>query len=88
MLVHRSFEDDTAFTFFFTQAFFIMIEDHIIDFGKSLGFKDSLVWRVVGLFWTVCMIGATCENWTGSVIRHGMWIHDREVDWFGIGPKI
>lgn len=86
MLVHRSFEDDAAFVTFLSQAVIIMIEDHLIDIGKSLGFKDSAVWRTVGFIWTMFAIGATMEKWSVSVIGHGMWIHQRERDFFGIGP--
>ena len=88
MLVHRSFEDDAAFRFFLGQAVVIMVEDHVVNFGKSCGLKDSLVWRLIGCVWTIFAIGAGCEQWSGRVIGHGMWIHDREPDWFGIGPKI
>ena len=87
MLTLRSFDDDAAFAFFISQAIIIMLEDHVIDFGKRLGPKDSLFWRLVGFTWTLFAIGASCEKWSGKVIGHGMWIHDRAPDWFGIGPK-
>lgn len=87
MLVHRSPEDDAAFVVFLGQAVIIMIEDHIIDFGKTLGLRDSVVWRVVGFVWTMFVVGATLQKWSGSVIGHGMWIHERERDFFGIGPR-
>lgn len=88
MLAHRSFNDDGAFVFFIGQAVVIMIEDYIIDFGKSCGLKNSVFWRLVGFVWTVFAIGANSQRWSGKVIRHEMWAHDRERDWFGIGPKI
>ena len=88
MLVHGSREDDGAIAFFVGQATIIMVEDHIIDFGRSLGFTDSRIWRVVGFFWTVLAIGASSEKWTGKLLSHGMWVHERELDFFGIGPKI
>jgi hypothetical protein len=87
MLIHRSLEDDGAFAVFIGQAVIIMIEDHIIGLGKRLGFKDSVFWRLVGFVWTVLAIGASTEKWTSNVVGHGMWVHDRKPDYFGIGPK-
>jgi hypothetical protein len=87
ILIHRSLEDDGAFAVFIGQAVIIMIEDHIIDLGKRLGFKDSVFWRLVGFVWTVLAIGASTEKWTSNVVGHGMWVHDRKPDYFGIGPK-
>lgn len=87
MLIHRSLEDDGAFAVFIGQAVIIMIEDHIIGLGKRLGFKDSVFWRLLGFVWTVLAIGASTEKWTSKVVGHGMWVHDRKPDYFGIGPK-
>jgi hypothetical protein len=88
MLVHRSFEDDGAFVCFIGQAVIIMVEDHAIDLGKSLGLKDSAFWRLVGFAWTIFAIGASMQRWSSKTVGHGMWIHNREYDVFGIGPKI
>jgi hypothetical protein len=88
MLVHRSFEDDGAFVCFVGQAAIIMVEDHAIDLGKRLGFKDSVFWRVVGFTWTVFVIGASMENWCSRSVGQGIWVHARARDVFGIGPKI
>ncbi|CAJ2511971.1 Uu.00g075960.m01.CDS01 [Anthostomella pinea] len=88
MLVHRSFEDDAAFGFFIGQAVIIMVEDHVIDFGKRLGLKDSLFWRLVGFCWTVFAIGASCERYTSKMIGNEIWVLDRAPDWFGIGPVV
>jgi hypothetical protein len=88
MFVHRSFNNDAAFKFFLGQAVVIMIEDHLVDFGKSLGFKDSAFWRLAGFVWTVFTIGAMSQAWTARVVDHGMWIHDRGIDVFGIGPPV
>jgi hypothetical protein len=88
MFVHGSFEDDAAFTFFLGQAAIILVEDHLIDLGKKLGFRDSAFWRIVGFVWTVLAIGAGTERWSAKQIGHGMWIHERALDIFGIGPQI
>ena len=88
MLVHRSFNDDRAIEVFLGQAVAIMIEDHVVDFGKSFGLKDSLVWRLVGFAWTVFFLGVSMQRWTGQILNHGMWVHDRAPDYFGVGPKL
>lgn len=86
MFVHRSFNDDAALAFFLAQAFIIMVEDHVIELGKSLGLKDSAFWRFVGFAWTVFALGASTQAWTSRVVGKGMWIHDRGQDYLGIGP--
>jgi hypothetical protein len=88
MLVHRSLEDDAAFTFFLGQAVIIFIEDHLIDLGKKLGFKHSAFWRIIGFVWTVLAVGAGTEPWSAKAIEHGIWIHSRALDVFRIGPQI
>ncbi|KAF1851785.1 uncharacterized protein K460DRAFT_41305 [Cucurbitaria berberidis CBS 394.84] len=88
MLIHRSFNDDRAYAFFISQAMIIIIEGHFIVLGKHLGLKDSLFWRCIGFFWTVFVIGASFDLVSSRTNAHGMWIHDRERDWFGIGPKV
>jgi hypothetical protein len=88
MLVQRSFEDDGAFVCYVGQAVIIFLEDHIIDVGKKLGFKDSAAWRLVGFAWTIFAIGASLQAWTSNTVAHGVWIHDRARDVFGIGPKV
>lgn len=88
MLTHGSFNDDASFAFFMAQAAFIMVEDYIIEFGKKLGLKNSQFWRSVGFLCTVLILGATSEKWVGLLIENGMWIHDREMDWFKLGPQM
>ncbi|KAL6710824.1 hypothetical protein ACN47E_007881 [Coniothyrium glycines] len=88
MAIHRSLEDDAAMSFFLGQAVIIMIEDHVIDFGKRLGLRDSMLWRVVGFVWVVLISGISLQKWQGSVIDRGLWIRAREPDFFGIGPRI
>ncbi|KAF2851036.1 hypothetical protein T440DRAFT_554784 [Plenodomus tracheiphilus IPT5] len=88
MLTHGTFNGDASFALFMLQAVIIMIEDHVIDFGKKLGLKDARYWRVLGFVWTVFILGATIERWVGHCLEHGMWIHYREMDWFGIGPQM
>ncbi|KAH6618760.1 membrane bound O-acyl transferase family-domain-containing protein [Boeremia exigua] len=87
MLCHASLNDDQAFEVFLFQAIIIFVEDHLIEFGKKCGFRDGMFWRLVGFGWTVLAIGASFERWTGQILGHGIWVHDREVDLFGIGPK-
>lgn len=87
MLCHRSFQDDYAMITFFAQAVIIMVEDHVIDFGKGLGFKDNTFWRCVGFVWAAFALGASNIVWAHGTLRHGQWVVDRERDLFGIGPK-
>jgi hypothetical protein len=88
MMIHRSFDDDGAFAGFLGQAAIIMVEDHVIDFGKRMGCRDSSLWRIVGFIWTVFAVGAGNQLWTSKLISSGMWVHDRELDLLGIGPKV
>lgn len=87
MLIHRSFEDDGALSCFIGQAVIIMVEDHVIEIGKRVGFKDSRFWRLVGFFWTIFAMGASCQSWTTQVIQRGMWVHTKIPDFLGLGPK-
>jgi hypothetical protein len=87
MLCHASLNEDGAFKSFLLQAVVIFFEDHVIALGKRWGLRDSVFWRGVGLCWTVLAIGWSMEGWTGKLLRHGLWVHDREPDFFGIGPK-
>jgi hypothetical protein len=86
MLVHGSLDDDAAFAFFLGQAIVIFVEDHLIDLGKRIGFRDSVMWRLVGFIWTIFAVGAGTELWSTKAVGHGMWIHDRAYDILGIGP--
>ncbi|KAF9698500.1 hypothetical protein EKO04_003829 [Ascochyta lentis] len=88
MLYHNSYEDDGAMKAFLAQAVIIFVEDHLVVFGKRAGLKDSAFWRLVGCVWTLLAIGASMEGWTGRLLKYGLWVHEREVDWFGIGPKL
>jgi hypothetical protein len=88
MMFSHSFNDDGAFLYFIGQAGIIMVEDHVVDLGKQLGFADSLFWRLVGCMWTVLAIGATTQVWLSAQMKHGMWAHDRAHDFFGVGPKM
>jgi hypothetical protein len=88
MLFTHSFNDDGTFLYFIYQAIIIMFEDHVIDLGKRLGFTDGMVWRAVGFVWTVLAIGATTQMWVGTQIEHGIWVHERVHDFFGVGPKV
>lgn len=87
MLCHASLNDDQAIKIFLFQAVIIFVEDHLIEFGRKSGLKDSVFWRTVGFGWVMLAVGASFEVWTGRLLRHGLWIHDREIDIFGIGPS-
>lgn len=87
MLCHASLEDDSATKAFICQALLIFVEDHVVELGKRCGFRDSFFWRSVGFAWTVLAIGASLQSWTGKSLSHGLWVHDREKDFFGLGPK-
>lgn len=87
MLCHASLSSDGAFRSFLLQAVIILFEDHVIEIGKNCGLKDGTLWRVLGLCWVVLAIGASFETWTGRLLNHGLWVHDRETDLFGIGPR-
>jgi len=80
--------NDGSVAFFMGQAAIIMLEDHVVDLGKKLGLRDSMQWRCVGLVWTVFAVGASFQRWSSTSVGHGMWIHDRRSDWFGIGPSV
>lgn len=88
ILVHGAFEDDGAMRAFLFQAVVIMVEDHVVMLGKRWGCRDCVGWRVVGFVWTGVAYGVTCERWICSMIERGIWVHDREKDWFGIGPEV
>lgn len=87
VLCHASLDDNRAMRVFLSQAVIIFIEDHLIELGRRCGFRDGLFWRLVGFVWTVLAIGASLEQWTGELIGQGLFVHDREVDFFSIGPK-
>lgn len=87
MLCHASFEDDDAMRVFMYQAVLIFVEDHVIEFSKKCGVKDSRFWRVVGFAWTSVALGTSLQGWTSKSLGHGLWVHDREADFFGLGPK-
>jgi hypothetical protein len=88
MLVSRSFDDDEAIKCFLGQASIIMLEDHVIDLGKRMGFKDSRGWRMLGFVWTVLAIGWGVEPWVRRCVGNGSWVHDREFDFLGLGPGV
>lgn len=86
--MNRAFLTDCAFRYFLGQALIIMIEDHVIQFAKSIGFRGSKFWRLIGVIWTVTIIGVTCQVWSAQVIDRGMWVHDRTIDVFSLGPPL
>jgi hypothetical protein len=89
MLCHKSWtDDDGAFSVFMMQAAIIMIEDHIIELGKTLGFKEGRGWRLLGYVWTAVWFGLSIRPYTSRGIKHGLWIHQKTFDVFGLGPKV
>jgi hypothetical protein len=88
MLVNREFDDDGALKCFLLQAAIIMVEDHVVGLAKAMGFRDGVFWRLGGLLWMVGALGWSLEEWTGRNIARGVWVHNRELDLFGIGPKV
>jgi hypothetical protein len=78
MLVSRSFIDDGTLKCFLGQAALIVLEDHVIDLEKSLGLKDSRIWRGVCFLWNVLAIGWSVEPWVKLCIGNGVWVHDGE----------
>jgi hypothetical protein len=88
MLCHASFNGDYAMKVFICQAIIIFIEDHVVELGKKCGFKDTTFWRLIGFGWTLFALGVSLQDWVSSTLGHGLWKHEREVDWFGIGPKV
>jgi len=87
MLCHASLEDDDAMRVFMYQAVLIFVEDHAIEFGKKCGIRDSRFWRAVGFVWTMLALGTSLQDWTSKSLGHGLWVHNRERDFFGLGPK-
>ena len=86
MLCYRDFRDNSEYFFFLSQAVVIMIEDHVMHFGRYLGLRDSLLWRMVGYSWTVVWFGMSMRVYSLAAIRAGIWYHRPTVDIFGIGP--
>ncbi|ORY07911.1 membrane bound O-acyl transferase family-domain-containing protein [Clohesyomyces aquaticus] len=86
MLANQNFEDYGAFKYFMLQAVVIMIEDHVIDFGQYLGFRDSMFWRIIGYTWTILWFGLATIEYSSGQINRGMWIHKKGPDLFGVGP--
>ena len=82
----RTFRDNGEISFFIAQAVIILIEDHIIDFGRKLGVQDSRTLRILGHLWTIMWFGYSLRPWASGMVGKGLWIHNRSVDIFGIGP--
>ncbi|OCL05012.1 hypothetical protein AOQ84DRAFT_105058 [Glonium stellatum] len=83
----RSFVDNGEISFFLAQAVIILIEDHIIEFGRKLGARDSWIWRILGYLWIITWFGYSLRPWVSGGASKGIWVHRRSVDIFGIGPQ-
>jgi hypothetical protein len=75
VLCSKSWNDDSALFFFSVQAPIIMLEDHVIAMGTSLGLNDSFLWRLFGFLWTILAIGYTCSTWVSCLIDNGVWVY-------------
>ncbi|QDS71874.1 hypothetical protein FKW77_010108 [Venturia effusa] len=74
--------------FFVYQAIVIMVEDHVIAFGRDvLHIKANRFWKVVGFCWTIFWQLLSNKNRYGLAIEHGMWVTRRGTDWLGLGMK-
>ena len=82
----RTFRDNGEMNFFIAQAVIILIEDHVIDFGRKLGVQDSRTLRILGYLWTIMWFGYSLRPWASGGVSKGLWTHNRSVDIFGIGP--
>lgn len=87
ILLERSWDDVGSMKFFLGQAAVIFVEDHVVALGKAMGLRDSWAWRVLGFLWTVVMVGWGSDAWFRRSLEHGLWVHDRTPDLFGVGPK-
>lgn len=70
--------------FFLGQASAIMVEDHVIELGKALGFKESRFWKVVGFVWVVLWFSVSLQWWVGLSIEKGALVLNRPWDPFGL----
>ncbi|KAF2787150.1 hypothetical protein K505DRAFT_329868 [Melanomma pulvis-pyrius CBS 109.77] len=88
MLVYKSWtKDNAAMACFLAQAAAIMFEDHVIDFGRYIGLRDSPVWRTMGYVWVLVWFGLSTIGYTSAILDSGLWIHAKQFDFFGIGPQ-
>jgi len=87
VLMSGEWVDDGSLAYFLGQATIIMVEDHVIDLGKRMGFKDSVAWRLVGSVWTVVAFGVSLMPYVGGQVDNAMWVHQATPDWFGLAPK-
>ncbi|KAF1984761.1 hypothetical protein K402DRAFT_335851 [Aulographum hederae CBS 113979] len=78
--------------FFLSQALAIMVEDHVIEFGKYLGLGtgkgrwERRIWAVVGWVWTVAWFSWSLRDWIGRNVAEGSWEHGQVKD-FGVGVE-
>lgn len=75
--------------FFLTQAIAIMIEDHVIAFGRHvLGIKGtSRFWKGVGFCWVVAFTTWSRRSWYGPQVEKGYWVNRQGADWLGFGAR-
>ncbi|KAF2872957.1 membrane bound O-acyl transferase family-domain-containing protein [Massariosphaeria phaeospora] len=86
MILH-SWKDANTLPVFMAQALMIMVEDHVIDLGKSAGLRESVFWRIVGHAWTITWFGLSTAPYAAKVVGYGQFVHEKTPDFFGIGPS-
>ncbi|KAE9994733.1 hypothetical protein EG327_002997 [Venturia inaequalis] len=61
--------------FFFLQAVAIMIEDHVIAFGRDvLGIRANRFWKGVGFCWFIVWTSWSRRSWYGPQVEKGFWL--------------
>ncbi|KAF2093444.1 hypothetical protein NA57DRAFT_48353 [Rhizodiscina lignyota] len=75
--------DTGEIPFWMAQATAIMIEDHVVSFGKQLGLKDSEFWRFAGFVWVGVWFSWSPQTLFGNSVEDGFLISRRPPDMFG-----
>ncbi len=71
--------------FFWSQAMIIMLEDHIIQLGRALYFKESGFWRFIGFLYTITWFSYSMRGWYGVQTEQGLWLNPEPTDWLQLG---
>jgi hypothetical protein len=87
MAYHGELRTCGEFSFFMAQALAIMVEDHVIALGHSLGLRNHPVWRLLGFMWVVVWFGSNTA-WFSNLLAEGIWNHQRGLDVFKLGPPL
>lgn len=74
--------------FFLLQAVAIMIEDHVVAFGREvLGIKANRFWKVVGFCWVIVWASWSRRVQYGPKVERGFWVSRQGTDWLGVGTR-